>query len=146
MTTVSSSYRTFPLRALGAGALAAVGGIAIWVVLAGAAGEERSFAAILIGLLSGYAARSVAQPLWWQVQLAAAAVALPAIFVGQYLAIRQHVITDLEELGVETAVPLFLNPISMATVVFGWLSLYPVDIALWAIALTTAWLIPLNRS
>lgn len=145
MTTVSSTYQRFPTRAVAAGAAAGFGGIAIWVLLAGVAGEERSFAAVLIGLLVGYAARTVAKPLWWQVQVVSVAITIPALFVGQYLAVRQHVMSDLAATGNPSAVPLLLDPMSTATVVFSWLGLYPFDLLLWVIGIAVAWLVPLSR-
>ena len=132
---------TFPLRAALLSGLGAVLGAVLWVLIAIAADLERTFPAILIGVLAGAAPRLEPRR-GRSVQILALSMTFIGLAVVQYFVVRHSVVTELVEAGRNRSLPMFLTPAAMWSVTTGWLRVYPIDAFFWLISLAAGYLLP----
>ncbi len=136
---------SFPIRAVLLSVSGALIGSLLWLLIAGAANLERAIPAILVGVFAGAAAR-LEPHRGMPTQLVSFVITLIGLTVVQYLVVRQAVVNDLADAGLDQSIPMLLSPGSMWSVTFGWLRVYPVDILFWALSGATAFLLPRDES
>ncbi|HUH07101.1 MAG TPA: hypothetical protein VML96_04755 [Egibacteraceae bacterium] len=117
------------------GLVAAVVGIAAWLVLVAAIGRQVSLPAVGVGLLVGggviLGSRGARG---WQAQTLSVTLTLLAMVCAEYLIFRQQAVIELAQEGI-TNVPLLLPAHDSLALVGESLQAYPLTIAFWAFAL-----------
>jgi hypothetical protein len=136
---------SFPIRAALLSLIGAVLGASLWLLIATAANLESAVPALLVGVFAGAATR-IEPRRGPPTQLIALAATLTGLFVVQYFVVRQAVAAELVAAGRDQSIPMFLSPASMWSVTFGWLGVYPLDIAFWAASGAAAFLLPLGSA
>jgi hypothetical protein len=137
---VGPSDGLLTVRGLALGAVAAVAGAALWMVLVALTNYQIGIAAVGVALLVAGAVRVGSGGLSGvPVRVGSVALTVVSMALAEYLVVRHFVNAELAAEGAAESVPLLISPLDLVLVVVESLRFDPLTLVFWAIAVFAAW-------